>query len=804
MNAQRLLDEAPDAVYWIRRDGSLAYVNRSAWQLLGYTREDLLALTLFDIDVDLDRKWWDEHWNEMEDAESATIERRHRHNNGELIPVEVNIRHLTRDGEHLHFSFVRDLRERRQLEAEQQAQQRAFERLRKAVSSAPIPMMLFHNDGRVEQVNDTWCELTGYRPEQLDSIETWTRLAYGSTAGQVREVIAQLADAKGRVDEGDFVITCADGSHRVWRFFSNPLDQTVEGDRLIISAAIDVTLERRQQDWQRLYETIFEQSAEGITITDSQRRIVHVNLAFTRVTGYEEEEVRGKNPSILSSGRQDAAFYRRMWQQIDQTDHWQGEIWNRRKNGEIYPEWLSISAIRDERGELTHYAAVFTDLTELEEFRERLKQAQQFDSLTGLMNRMGLGVVMEEFMTESSSRARGCTLLMMGLDRFQLINESFDHEFGDQLLHIVASRLENFAEPDMDIARIGGDRFALLVRGDTRMNHIETMLSRLYLTLARPIRIAGQPPVTLQFSTGIARFPADAGNAPDLLRVAEAAMFNAKKLRPGHHAWFDQKQAERAQQRLMLEIELRQALESNQLEVHLQPIVAVSNNRIVGAEALARWPHPERGMIPPDAFIPVAEECGLIGELTMKLLARAAGAMAGMERSPAPKLWLAFNISASQLGEKDFAGQICEILEKAGLPTTRFELELTESMLMQQAGSPSPVLTELEQHGISISIDDFGTGYSSLAYLHEINAKTLKIDRRFVADIEADGAGTRIASTIIAMAHGLGMEVIAEGVETDGQLEVLREMGCEYYQGYLFSPALPIDEFNALVEGQYA
>ncbi|MFU8876917.1 MAG: putative bifunctional diguanylate cyclase/phosphodiesterase, partial [Wenzhouxiangellaceae bacterium] len=517
------------------------------------------------------------------------------------------------------------------------------------------------------------------------------------------------------------------------------------------------------------------------------------------ITGYAAEEVIGKNPRILSSGQQSEGFYHRMWQQINEKGHWQGEIWNRRKNGEIYPELLSVSAIHDERGELINYAGVFSDLTELEQSHRSLERLQRFDLLTDLYNRAAMLELIDEAMDQSRAESSPIAVLLIGLDRFQLVNESFSHQAGDAVLKELARRLKSLAGPHVKVARAGGDQFIVLISHNAKIDKVERLQARLQSRLTRPIKLEQHPPITVQFSTGIVRFPADGTTAEELLRHAETAMFSAKRKSRGRHVWFDSAQTELAQKKLLLEIDLRKALKADQLDVHVQPILRVDDNRIVGAEALARWKHPEHGMIPPDVFIEVAEESGLIGELAMKLLARAARAIVDVQARDDTPLWLAFNISASQLEDRDFVARLLAVLEQAGLSTSRFELELTESMLMQQVGGPSPVLFELEEAGVSISIDDFGTGFSSLAYLQEIKADTLKIDKRFVSDIDLGGANTRIATTIIAMAQALDLEVVAEGVETESQLAMLRKLGCDYYQGYLFSRPLPIDEFTELI-----
>ncbi|TCO76100.1 PAS domain S-box-containing protein/diguanylate cyclase (GGDEF)-like protein [Chromatocurvus halotolerans] len=1032
-----MLDYAPVAVYWTRADGGLAWINRSACDMLGYTRAELLALTIFTVDADMTPQYWVSYWTELNTRESVSLERRHRRRDGSLFPVEVSIRHLELRGEPLHFSFVRDLTEQksaarlqrnreqymtalfrespmpqlivdpdtlqivdanlsaaafygyepltgvslsainalsgddtrteldaagdshfsrfrhrlacgetrdvhvhsgfidhsgqtllhlsvedmtplyafqhelevyrdqlerlpvgvfratpgadgvfvsanealcemlelaskaalvgrklrdfhpsanghgdlndlvmkngdvrrveremltatgqricvelsgrriktasgsvfiegaiRDISARKRAEREreaAFARLHAALQAAPIPIMLHREDGTIEEVNTVWCNLTGYRREELQTLADWTRLAFGDRSDKVLNHIRRLYGRRERTDEGDYVVRCRDGSLRTWAFYSATLDAPERADGLMISTAIDITEERAKQREARQAEAILQSAAEGITITGPDRRIERVNPSFTRITGYSPAEVVGQNPSILSSGQQDAAFYDAMWAQIDRSGHWQGEIWNRRKNGEVYPEWLSISAILDPKGRLVNYAAVFTDLTELKRFQSTLQRLQRFDPLTGLANKESLIDSIEDAIASASADNREMALLVCGLDRFHRINETFGHQTGDSLLKKVAEMMKRIAGDDAEVARLGGDHFALLAPNSINDTALSDLLLRLRRVTAQAFEIDEGKPVNVSFSTGVARYPADALSAVDLLRSAETAMFQAKRENPGFHAFFDGTTTRTAQKRLLLEIDLRRAIDNEQLEVYFQPVVSLRDNHIIGAEGLARWQHPELGPVSPEVFISIAEESGLIRPLTETLLDKAARAMSDLSRRFDTPLRLAFNISATQLNQAHFVEETLRALDAAGLAPEAFELELTESTLMQRVGEAPRILEKLRERGVSISIDDFGTGFSSLAYLQEIRAQTLKIDKRFITDCTSNQASAQLVRSIIAMGHALDMQLIAEGVETAEQRDLLASLGCEYYQGYLFSKPLPIAAFEALL-----
>lgn len=668
---QALLDHAPDAVFWTRVDGSFAYVNHAACTNLGYTREQLLQRTIFDVDPDFTPERWRTHWRNAASRKFLKVQRRHRRSDGSFLLVEVHSQQIMLDGQVVRFSFVRDLT----------AQHEHERRMRQA-------------------------------------------------------------------------------------------------------------------------EAIIQSAREGITITDPDRNIERVNAAFSRITGYTEDEVRGRNPRILSSGRQDRNFYRQMWSTIDELDHWQGEIWNRRKNGEVYPEWLSISAIRDSSGELVNYAAVFTDLSELKRSQASLEHLRHFDLLTGLPNRRVLLRVLDEALAVARTNSSRLAVLVCGLDRFRMVNESFSYLTGDHVLSQIADQLRNISDRRVEISRPGSDQFAFVIRSGASRKVILDMIGRISELVARPIEIEDEQPLSVQFSLGVARFPGDGASSEDLVRNAEAAMFQAKRHNRGSYTFFVPSHTEGAQQQLLLETELRQAVLDEVFELHFQPVVAVGNNRIVGAEALARWPRDGKEMVSPAVFIPIAEQSGLIEKLSFQLLRLACRATVNLLKCSTEDFRLAFNISAMQLNDRRFAEKTIACLESAGLDPEKFELELTESTLMAQAGGSSRALKQLRKAGIRLSIDDFGTGFSSLAYLQEIDAQVLKIDRRFINDVASNPADAQIAASIIAMAHALGMEVVAEGVETSEQLAFLVMHECDYYQGYLFSKPLTLDDFEKLYRGQ--
>ncbi|WP_459867958.1 EAL domain-containing protein [Endothiovibrio diazotrophicus] len=543
-----------------------------------------------------------------------------------------------------------------------------------------------------------------------------------------------------------------------------------------------------------LAEQVIDASLEGIIITDINGVILSVNPAFTRVTGYSAAEAVGQTPKLLRSGCHDAAFYQQMWTILLADGVWQGEIWNRRKNGELYVELLTITAVPDEKGERANYAAVFSDITKLKESEQRIESLSYNDMLTGLPTQRVFKDRLSVALFQAHRDHDRLAVMMVGLDRFQRVNESLGHEAGDRLLQAVAGRLqENLRENDF-LARMGGDEYLILVPS---LDHVEDAVKRAWWIIEafqQPFIIDGNP-LVMTASIGISLYPDDGINPETLMMNADAAMFRAKGEARSSFQLYAHAMNTRAAERLWLENELRRALDEDALELHYQPLVEPAGEAVVSAEALLRWIHPERGFIPPAEFIPVAEDCGLIipiGEWVLREACRQQRAWRDAGLAPVP---VAVNISGLQFREHDFLHTTKAVLSESGIDPRLLRFELTESVIMEDAAEAIQMLKQIRDMGISVSVDDFGTGYSSLAYLKRFPISTLKIDRSFVSDITEDPDDFAIVRSIITLGHSLRLNVVAEGVENGHQLELLRQEGCDFIQGFHFSKALPAAEF---------
>ena len=500
----------------------------------------------------------------------------------------------------------------------------------------------------------------------------------------------------------------------------------------------------------------------------------------------------------LQSGRHDRPFYQAMWASIEQTGHWQGEIWNRRKNGEVYPQWTTLSAVRNDQGELTNYVGVFTDISQLKQTEARLERLAHYDPLTELPNRLLFQSRMEHALERAQRQGDQVALLLIDLDRFKDVNDSLGHPAGDELLQKVVERMRQRLRDEDTLARLGGDEFVVLLERLARPQDAGRVAQEIIDTLVQFFRLDSGAEVFISASIGISLFPEHGTTPRELTQHADAALYLAKDQGRHTYRYYTEALTRATQERLSLEARLRRALGRDELLVYYQPQVDIASGRIVGAEALVRWLDSNEDMIMPDRFIHIAEESGLIiplGEYVLRTACREAKAWtdAGL-----PALRLAVNLSPRQFIHPDLVGQILGVLQETGFDPNCLELELTESALMSDGGEAAMLLKQLRGLGVRLAIDDFGTGYSSLSYLRHFPLDTLKIDKSFVRDIPDHRDDMEIATAIIQLAHILGFTVLAEGVETEAQLDFLREHGCDLYQGFLFSQPVPASEFVKL------
>jgi diguanylate cyclase (GGDEF)-like protein/PAS domain S-box-containing protein len=797
--AQRLSEEkfelvfhnCPDILVIARRlDGVLLTVNRTFEQQLGISAQEAIGKTATELDiwglpsigpVLLDR---------LQQRILNNIEMPFRRRSGEQFTGLISAQHIEMDGQPALVIAVRDITE---VKRTQQQLQLSEEKFAKAFHASPDGLLITRvRDGMIVEANDGFFRITGHDSHQAVG---HTTLEIGLWADlQDRDSMIEQIRANGSINDFRAWINTSNGQRRLGDLAVQPI--MIEGEPCMLIIARDIT--EREQMQERLHQaaTVFESTAEGVMITDLDQRITAVNRAFTTITGYSEAEALGQSPRLLASGRHDSAFYAAMWHQLAAEGHWQGEIWNRRKDGELFPEWLTISAVRDQSGLITHFVGVFADISSLKHAQARLDYQAHHDPLTGLPNRMLFESRLDNALNDARTDHSRGAVLFLDLDRFKHINDSLGHPVGDLLLKSIAQRLREQLRDVDTVARLGGDEFIVLLPGLHQPRDAERVATKLLTCFNAPFQADGHE-FFISSSIGISLFPEDGNDVATLVKNADAAMYSSKAKGRNRIEFYTRNLTFQATERMTLELELRRAIERDELSLHYQPKLCLHSGQLVGAEALIRWNHPVFGEIPPDRFIPLAEDNGMILQLGDWVLQEACRQMREWQDSHAPFGPLSVNLSGSQLRQTQLVERIAGTLSDFGLAATSLQLEITESFIMTQAEEALLILHELKKLGLQLAIDDFGTGYSSLSYLKRLPLDILKIDKSFVRGLPGDPDDAAITRAIIALGRSLQMTVIAEGVETKAQELFLTSEGCEQIQGYVISRPLSAESFAA-------
>jgi len=680
-------------------------------------------------------------------------------------------------------------------------------RYRAMIETIVVPIALNDDSGNITFVNKAFVQTLGYTHEQLPSLAHWWPLAYPNpeyrqwVSEQWQQRIEQAKRNNTPFDPIEANVCCGDGLMRTFIIGASPLEKAFSGTHLV--TLFDITERKLAEKEQRIAAIAFE-AQEGMMITDAHNKILRVNKAYTEITGYTAKEVIGKNPRLLQSGRHDAAFYAALWQSLHNTGSWANEIWNRRKSGEIYPAFMSITTVKDHAGAITNYVATFNDITLSKAAAEEIERLAFFDPLTGLPNRRLLQDRLKPALAASQRHDKHGALLFLDLDNFKTLNDSVGHDMGDTLLQQVANRILESVRAADTVARLGGDEFVVMLE-DLSENTFEaiaqtqTIANKILSVLNKPFQL-GSHEYQNTSSIGATLFKGHEQSIDELMKQADIAMYQAKAA--GHNTlrFFAPQMQANITARVAMETDLRLGIAESQFKVYYQAQVA-QNGVILGAEALIRWSHPLRGLVSPTEFIALAEGNGLILPIGKWVLDTACIQIKAWEyHNHTRHLQLAVNVSARQFRQPDFVEQVQQIILQRAINPNRLKLELTETMVLDDIEDTVLKMYALRAIGVRFSMDDFGTGYSSLSSLKKLPIDQLKIDQSFVQDIAIDPDDTVIVQTIIAMANQLGMEVIAEGVETEQQRLFLEQHGCLIYQGYLFSKPVPVAEFEALLQ----
>ena len=691
------------------------------------------------------------------------------------------------------------LKHHRLLAAEQAHIIERERQFRSAVMDLPLPAMIHAEGGEVLILNQAWQELSGWSQEDLPDIQSWVQKALGDDWPRRRRELEDLWQLQGSASQGEMKIHTKQGKTLVWDFNSAPLCNTPDGRRTVISIASDVTQRREMEDSLSRAGQVFANATNGILITDSQGVILDVNPAFCHISGFTREELIGERPDKLRSGRHDRDFYRAMWNSLLEDGAWRGEVWNRRKNGEIHPVWLTISRVGGDQG-VQGYVAINSDLSALREAQERMEYLAHHDSLTGLPNRALLRDRLEQALAYAQQQERQVVVSYLDLDQFKLLNESLGHNTGDWALTEVARRLRQALGEADTLVRWGGDHFVAMSLTSRGSEYAVRVAERLLASLASPLDIKGHK-MFITACVGQSLYPGDAASPEVLIQHADTAMHAAKQTGRGQYKFFDESMNHEVVARLSMENDMRAALEKGQFTLLYQPQVELATGAVKRVEALVRWNHPSQGLLMPGAFLSVAEDSGLIVPMGLQILRMACAQMRLWEEQGIHLERMAVNLSARQMWEKDLVETVTRIMTESGCAPSRLELEVTESVVMASVQRGGEVLERLRAAGVHTSIDDFGTGYSSLYYLKKLPFHTLKIDKSFVDDIPDDRDSMNIVEYVANLAHGLGKEVVVEGVETRRQMETVAALGCEMVQGFYFASPLDPEQLRALLAG---
>ncbi|HZW26539.1 MAG TPA: EAL domain-containing protein [Gallionella sp.] len=794
-----VLDTAQEGFWVTDAQGNLIEANEAYAKISGYSVDELLAMHISQLEAQEVGEQVRAHIEKVMAQGHDLFETRHRHKDGHAVDIEISTTYQPELQQ--FFVFCRDITGRKRAQLEMQHSRDLLNEAQHLGQLGSWELDLASGELR-------WSDEI-YRIFELDpakfepSYENFLNVIHPDDRDKVNQ-----AYSRSLVDRQPYDVVhrllLQDGRIKwVREHCTSDFDEAGKPLRSV-GAVQDITEQKRADEQLRIAAATFE-THEAIMITDANANILRVNHAFEETTGYRAEEVLGKNPRILSSGRQDKEFYAGMWKLLKENGNWTGEMWDRRKSGQVYPKWLTITAVKNAQGETTEYVAIFSDITARKQAEEEIRNLAFYDALTQLPNRRLLQDRLRLALPASARSQSYGALLFLDMDRFKVLNDTLGHDYGDLMLIEVAERIRHCVREADTVARLGGDEFVVLVE---ELGSEAEEASQRVAMIAEKIRTALAQPYQLRDSVhrsspsiGVSLYRGSAEPVEVLLKQADMAMYQAKEAGRNAVRFFDPAMQLAVETRAMLEADLRNAIANGELRLHYQ-VQVDKDVRPLGVEALVRWQHPKRGMVSPGQFIPIAEESSLILDIGSWVLETACRQLEAWRNYRVTReLSIAVNVSSAQFRQHDFVEQVSALLERHRIEPSRLKLELTESVVMNDVADVVAKMHALKARGVKLSMDDFGTGYSSLSYLKKLPLDQLKIDQSFVRDIASDSADAVMVRTIIDLAQNFGLDVIAEGVETEVQHMFLKVHGCAGYQGYLFSKPVPVEEFERSLGG---
>jgi diguanylate cyclase (GGDEF)-like protein/PAS domain S-box-containing protein len=797
-----LFEAAPDATLVIDANGAIVRVNQKAEELLGYRASELVTLSTEDL---MPGRYREVHSKYREESYRGRKGREPDYGQdfialtrgGDEIPVDITIGFIEQQGSEYSIVTLRDISKKKQVDKELSYNREMLNIAQEIASVGSWDWDLVNDE---LHWSDEMYSIFGLDPKgNKTDYELFLRFIHLDD----REPIATAINEAVIMDkpfENEFRIFRLDGEERILEGSGEVIrDESGKATRMV-GIIHDITEFKKAQYELALSDNVFKHAAEAIIITDSQNCVLRVNSAFSRLTQYSKEEALNKTPQeMLKSFQHDSHYYDEIWASLNSEGKWSGELWDRRKDGEVFPTYQNISVVKDRHGHVVQHISVISDITEKKKAEESIKYLAHFDQLTGLHNRVLFKDRLEHAVVRARRNNVTVALLFIDLDRFKYVNDTLGHDAGDQLLIEVANILRECVRAHDTVARLGGDEFTVILEDLPHGRDAAIVASKIIDELVKPFTIHNQE-AFIGSSIGIAIFPDNAETPEEVIKNADIAMYFAKESGRNQYQFYTQELADRSSNKFFMESRLRRALENNEFEVYYQPQVSIDDSRIIGAEALVRWNDPEHGIISPTAFIPAAEESGLIEPLGLWVMEHACRQAAKWCRDIDPNFCISVNLSSRQLAGGGVFDSVQSILESSGLSAENLELEITESAIMENPERGIQQLEQIRGLGVAIAIDDFGTGYSSLSYLKRLPITRVKIDRSFIKDAHVNRDDEMIVNAIIVMSQSLGLRVIAEGVEHELHLKYLRSSGCNEYQGFYFSKPVPAKQFELLLQ----